>query len=137
MEEAETFEVTEEQQVEEEQLTLCSTSVEEQEDTETTTIHVSADGTILEHGEVLDGEIRIQEADADQLTHQMVITEQTDVDVEQLVINSVDAERVLVNEETGQQVVIGQDGSHQMVVTQENGQHLVISEAIDSQQVWL
>ncbi|KAI0225050.1 GA-binding protein alpha chain [Lamellibrachia satsuma] len=134
-EEAETFEVTEEQQVEEEQLTLCSTSVEEQEDTETTTIHVSADGTILEHGEVLDGEIRIQEADADQLTHQMVITEQTDVDVEQLVINSVDAERVLVNEETGQQVVIGQDGSQQMVVTQENGQHLVISEAIDSQQV--
>ena len=133
----EACETLEEQQVEEDsdQLTLCSTTVEQQhDDVATTTIHVTADGTILEHSEVPDGEIRIQETDEDQLTQQMVITEQNDVDVERLVISSVDADRVLVSEETGQQIVIGQDGQ-QMVVTRENGQQLVISEGVDGQQV--
>ena len=133
-----TCEALEEQQVEEDsdQLTLCSTTVEQQhDDVATTTIHVTADGTILEHSEVPDGEIRIQETDEDQLTQQMVITEQNDVDVERLVISSVDADRVLVSEETGQQIVIGQDGQQMVVTRGENGQQLVISEGVDGQQV--
>ena len=125
-----------EQQVEEEQ--FCSETVEEQHDIEQT-IHVSVDGTVLDHGTILDadgtvleevpdGEISIQEVDGEQ----MVMTDQNGMD--RLVISGVDGDRVMVNEETGQQIVIGHDGS-QMVVTREDGQQLVISEGIDGQQV--